>query len=104
MPSRVLLEPKIEVQHGAEGHWFWRGGFNHCGEPVFRWEPPTGRASICVVARLLVHHDVAPIPKGASVRSQCGVIACINPAHWMVETLEERAAKRRGFKVYGQVL
>jgi hypothetical protein len=94
LPSLAVLEPLIERQEAAGGHWYWLGDFAVTREAAFSWVLSDGTRTRLRVARLLLqlHGD---FPRGAGVLNECGLISCVNPSHWAIETRQQRGAAQR---------
>lgn len=88
------LEPLVDRQDPAGGHWYWLGAFARTREALFFHAPTDALPRSYAVVSVLMQAS-KPLPPLCSVFNKCGVVACVNPAHWHVETAHERGLKNR---------
>lgn len=84
----------IEREEVAGGHWYWLDDFSRDREALMTWRLPEGAAAKLAVPRLL-HQLMGDCPRGSGVLNECGLVSCVNPSHWSVETPEQRGQKAK---------
>lgn len=84
----------IEREEALGGHWYWLGDFSREREAVMSWRLPDGKAARLAVPRLL-HQLMGDCPPGSGVLNECGVVSCVNPSHWSIESRQERGRQAR---------
>jgi hypothetical protein len=96
-PPLSLIEPQLDyAPNEAGGHWYWQGRENLHREPVVHWRPVEHVPAVLYpVVRALYCHLRGEVPRGAGLLSECGVIWCVNPHHWHLETRAERNSRIR---------
>lgn len=92
LPPLALVEPLIERQEAAGGHWYWLGDFTADREPTLPWRTPDERLVHFTALRLLLQLW-GDFPPGSGLLNRCGLVSCVNPSHWTVETPQERGRK-----------
>jgi hypothetical protein len=76
---------RVVKQDGPDGCWIWTGA-----------RSKNGQGAIHVAGKLYAVHRLAhqlwlgPIPPGHRVKHRCGNLACCNPRHLYLASLEER--------------
>lgn len=77
------------IDMGAN-HWLWDGDFHDDNElryPIVRWAPRIDRpATIYVVARVVWEYAFNASLFRRKLYNECGVIACLCPSHFSVDT------------------
>jgi hypothetical protein len=82
---KTRLLRRIAKQDGPDGCWLWTGA-----------RSTNGQGAIQIAHKLYATHRLAyelwlgPIPQGHRVRHRCGNLACINPRHLYLTSLEQR--------------
>lgn len=100
LPSMDALSPLIERDDATGGHWYWLGDFSTHREAVLLWTVPgaagskRARRTRFAVARLLMQLQ-GTFEARAGVLNECGLVQCVNPSHWSLETLADRGRARR---------
>lgn len=94
LPALSVVEPLLERQEVAGGHWYWLGDFTRDREAVLPWRAPDDRLCHYAVPRLLLQLW-GDFPSRAGVLNLCGLVSCANPSHWVTETPRERGLKTR---------
>ena len=84
----------VDREETPGGHWYWLGDFSRDREALMPIRLLNNRTAHLAVPRLL-HQLMGNYPAGAGVLNECGVVSCVNPAHWSIETRRERGQKRR---------
>jgi len=84
----------IDRADAPGGHWYWLGDFTEGREATMPWRLPDGVLAHLVVPRLLLQLQ-DNFPRGAGVLNHCGVVSCVNPAHWDVETRQQRGRQKQ---------
>ena len=94
LPTLADLAPLIDREEAAGGHWYWLGDFSRDREALFPWVAAEDKRARLAVPRLL-HQLMGDYPRGSGVLNECGLVSCVNPAHWHLETREERGQARK---------
>lgn len=94
LPPLSVVEPLLERQEAAGGHWYWLGDFTRSREAQLPWRTPGGFLGHYIVVRLLMQLW-GDFPARSGVLNRCDLISCANPSHWATETSKQRAAKQR---------
>jgi hypothetical protein len=82
---KTRLLRRIAKQDGPDGCWLWTGA-----------RSTNGQGAIQITHKLYATHRLAyelwvgPIPQDHRVRHRCGNLACVNPQHLYLTSLEER--------------
>lgn len=84
-----LIWPLVDKTVESPQHWYWLGDFNQYREAIFSHTRYTW-----VVARALINAEAVLKPR-SGLRLGCGVVSCVNPAHWLRYTAKELARARR---------
>jgi hypothetical protein len=87
------VEPLIDRREAAGGHWYWLGDFSDDREAELPWRAPDDRLARYAVPRLLVQLW-GELPLRAGLLNRCGLVSCVNPSHWDVETPQARGRKQ----------
>jgi hypothetical protein len=86
---KTRLLRRIAKQDGPNGCWIWPGA-----------RSTNGQGAIQIAHKLYATHRLAyelwlgPIPPDHRVRHRCGNLACINPRHLYLTSLEQRLLSR----------
>lgn len=100
LPTMAELSPQIERDEATGGHWYWLGDFSAQHEAVLLWTLPGAagskrtRRTRFAVARLLMQLQGTFVP-GSGVLNECGLVQCVNPSHWSLETRQDRGQAMR---------
>lgn len=94
LPPLSALTPLIDRQEAAGGHWYWLGDFTADREATLPWRSPEDRLVHYTALRLLLQLW-GELPAGSGLLNRCGLVSCVNPSHWAIETRQDMGRKQQ---------